>query len=220
MHQPVPILIVFATFFGVLACSGPAPIVVSPTTPHSAADAPSVAPSGPSQLVSINEAAPVEPSKAQTSASSGPSASPSPFVPMPSIAMPTLAQGKCAWGQPSGAPPPSRLAQLVCNGLGTFTPKFVNGLPLEQRIFLARSGVQSGESTLLWAGQHNVPPGNVLRSLAESYAELECVEADLCASATMPGSQEDIAAANAARQRMDDLCAQLRQIQTYVGQCP
>jgi hypothetical protein len=56
--------------------------------------------------------------------------------------------------------------------------------------------------------------------LAEFYAALELLETDLCTTAYTSGSRADIAAATAARQRMDDLCAELRQLPKYVRQCP
>lgn len=77
------------------------------------------------------------------------------------------------------------------------------------------------ETMLASVQQHpSTPPGNAIRLAAEAYAQWECVEADVCASNAPAGSPQDLATAQAAEQRLNDLCAQLRQIPTYVRQCP
>jgi hypothetical protein len=204
----------------VLACSSAQPPVVAPTTgekPCICVCQPTATPQAPAPFTPA-PAAWSAPSSAAGS-SGGPQASPSAATVV--SALPGLAQGTCPWGQPSAVPQPSPLAQQVCAGqVGVGPAHFVQGLPLPQRMFFARAHVEGFERTLDVLRRHNTPPGNAIRMLAESYAELECLEADLCATASTPGSASDLAAANAARQRMDDLCADLRQLPKYVRQCP
>ena len=124
------------------------------------------------------------------------------------------------WGAAASAPPLSRLAQQVQAGQG-LSGTFMQTIPPRARLFFAPQNVQSKETMLQNARQRQpTPSGNFLRFAAEAYADLELVEADLCANATGPGSPQDLAAATTARQRMLDLCTELLQVPGYMRQCP
>ena len=94
-------------------------------------------------------------------------------------------------------------------------------VPVDARIALLRGLLSTYEWTVDISDRKGVPPASVnLRRLAESYAALEVLEGELCATATQSGTQVDLDAARAARLRMDDLCTQLRKQPSYPRQCP
>jgi len=137
-----------------------------------------------------------------------------PSVPSP----PVLAPGTCVWGAPASVPPPSGFAQQLCGGA-------------QHAIFAQQTGAQ-GASTipmqlrvleLALDGAPRRDPKTLPMMLyltARTYAQLECIEADLCAGATATGTAKDAAAAKAARQRMDDLCSELSLVQGAGVKCP
>jgi hypothetical protein len=97
----------------------------------------------------------------------------------------------------------------------------MHAFPLKSRLFFATAGVSNGETMLQMTQRRGqTPPASVIRVTVDAYAYLECVESDLCAAATVAGAAQDLAAATAAQQRMADLCAQLRLVPGFKGQCP
>jgi hypothetical protein len=131
---------------------------------------------------------------------------------------PMLSAGTCVLGTPPALPPLSAFAQQLC-GAGqhaTFVqqtpPQAAQHIALELRVL---------EQALDQAPRHNPQTlPMMLYVTARTYAQLECIEADLCAGATAAGAPKDVAAAKAARQRMEDLCAELAMGQGAGVKCP
>jgi hypothetical protein len=147
---------------------------------------------------------------------------PTPLPPPNYSLVPTLEPARCVWGHWLTVPWYTGLARQVCGKtIQPMVPALPSEIPLDHRIAALVARLQMGEMALEDARRQNWPLGNELRMLAEAYAELECLESDLCAdAASTPGTQEDLETAKAARQRMVDLCDQLRQLPRYRRQCP
>ncbi len=129
-----------------------------------------------------------------------------------------LAAGTCVLGTPPALPPLSAFAQQLCGGAQHATyaqqmpPGAASNIAMQLRVLeLALDGAPRRDPKTL---------PMMLYVTARTYAQLECIEADLCAGATALGNAKDVAAAKAARQRMDDLCAELSLVQGAGVKCP
>jgi hypothetical protein len=143
-----------------------------------------------------------------------------PIEPLPPDAplLPALALGSCVWGPPPSVPPLTLLAQATCGAAAQAS--FTKPWHLKSRVDGIAGHLRRFESLVARAEQDpRLDPGPGMEILAMGYADLECLEAELCASATAPGSPEDRIAATAARRRMKQMCARLHRLQ-YQWQCP
>jgi hypothetical protein len=232
MSRSTPLSIAWiAAALCILACSPAAP---GAATPVNTIELPNVEPAAavrmdPAPDADARLAAPVHASVAPRSPTvTGPAGSstsrPAP-APSPASAsattLPWLAEGTCPWGHRSDVPPLSRFAQQVRTGGGRFGAAFVQRLDLQHRILFARANVEHSEWILQCVAQQtNAPDDARVYMTAEAYAELESVEADLCVKSSFVGLAQDTAAAKSARQRMDDLCAQLQKTSRPTFRCP
>jgi hypothetical protein len=148
--------------------------------------------------------------------------------PPPPPALPRPVSGSCVWGIPPAAPPLSSVAQFFRNR--NVHPMYPTTLPVPVRATFIRSALERNEGQLaVWDildRQGTISPQQASALVGEpwvlaiAYAELELLEDELCATATVAGAQKDFDAATAARRRTDDLCARLRHSSRPTPLCP
>jgi hypothetical protein len=197
----------------VAACSPQAPVVTAPTLGAGERGPVSVVAVSPSASSPDETEPPPEPDppplRRPALAQGLPPGAPSP---------PMLAAGTCVLGTPPVLPPLSAFAQQLCGPAqhATFVqqtpPGAASNIAMQLRVLeLALDGAPRRDPRTL---------PMMLYVTARTYAQLECIEADLCAGATATGNAKDVAAAKAARQRMEDLCAELAMAAGAGVRCP
>jgi len=186
-----------------LACLGPAGTLEAPMDAHAAIppEKPLEQPAPSAQHASVTVAHPLDSDGAAADASAP--------------VFPSLSYGVCTWGPPSATPPLSPLGNAACKA-----PLSPSSDDLESRIFMITSYVRMWEAALQRIRADDTKRPRVLFNTARGYADLECLENELCARAVTSGSGEDEAAARAARDRMYALCSELAGARAPAWRCP